>query len=134
MGNDLIAFMSNEPEKWGMNLLVKVLKYSNYELLGRNDDEWNALDTLIRMRRAVADKSPTQKIAQRDASTCFENALQAFGFFTVVGMQEVQALQNGACLYCLCICCFMAQSVYITSCFYLHIYLSLNCMYVHRKK
>lgn len=57
-----MAFMTKTPAEWGMNLLLKVLKYTNFEPLERYDDIWHALDGLIATRGKVFDKVATKRI------------------------------------------------------------------------
>ena len=102
-GIELIAFMDEGPEKWGMNLLTKVLKYSNYMLLEGNEDQRSALDTLIETREKVADKSHTKKIAPTDAKENFQKVSVAFGKLKLRdALREVETLKKSAYFYCLC--------------------------------
>ena len=66
-GEEYEEFSDKEPRDWGMNLLIKVIKYSNFELLERYEDEWDVLDDLIAKRREIVKKGSSKKFPQNDA-------------------------------------------------------------------
>ena len=66
-GEEYEEFSDKEPTDWGVNLLIKVIKYSNFELLERYEDEWDVLDQLIAKREDIVKKSSNRKIPQNDA-------------------------------------------------------------------
>ena len=67
-----IALKGKNPAEWEMNLLLKVIKYTNFEPLERYDDVWCALDDLIATRGEIFAKDTTKKIAAKRMKELFK--------------------------------------------------------------
>jgi len=98
-GRELRVFMREGLENWGMNLLIKVQKYSSFELLERYENEWNALDVLIETRKDVAARDATKRIPQGDADKYFQAVIDALGELGLTdAMEEAENLKSSMCL------------------------------------
>lgn len=94
-GNELATFLRKGPEEWEMNLLLKVIKYSNYELLERYETEWDALDILIDTRAAVFESSGTKRVSDGDKRGYFTRVGEALGNLDLVDeLIEAEDLQS----------------------------------------
>lgn len=104
-GNELATFLRKDPAEWEMNLLLKVIKYSNYELLERYETEWDALDNLIDTRAAVFESFGTKKVSESDKLAHFSRVGEALGNLDLVDeLLEAEDLKssmivNFQCLY-----------------------------------
>lgn len=83
-GVELATFMRKAPAEWEMNLLLKVIKYSNYELLERYETEWNALDELIETRATVFESSDMKKVPPGKKEDIFTRVVDALGKLDLV--------------------------------------------------
>lgn len=83
-GTELATFLRNGPAEWDMNLLLKVIKYSNYELLERYGTEWNALDELIENRATVFECSDAKRVAPGAKDDIFTRVVEALGRLDLV--------------------------------------------------
>lgn len=109
-GAELVAFRSEGPEKWGMNLLIKVLKYSSYELLKRSGKEWNALDSLVQTRQRVTAENSTEGIDQEKADKYFLDVVGAFGDLNILDKHAISVVDElKKSMYYIITCCFMPQ-------------------------
>ena len=84
-GAELVVFRSEGPEKWGMNLLIKVLKYSSFELLTWKGKEWIALGVLLKTRKGVTAQDATGGIDLEEARSCFIRVRDALGELNILG-------------------------------------------------
>ena len=57
-----IIKVTKDPSDWPMNLLLKVIKYSNYDMLPRYRTLWAALNVLIKARRDVLKYKDAQSV------------------------------------------------------------------------
>ena len=71
-GVERITFRSKGPDEWEMNLLLKVIKYSNFEPLERYEAEWSALDRLIETRNQLFERTATKKVPVDRMGAYFE--------------------------------------------------------------
>ena len=95
-GNELATFLRKDPGEWEMNLLLKVIKYSNYELLKRYEKEWNALDILIDTRAAVFECFETQRVSDKDKLAHFARVGGALGDLDLVDeLLKAEDLKSG---------------------------------------
>ena len=78
-GSELMTFMRNGPENWGMNLILKTMKYCNHDLLTRYDTEWKALDSLIDARNTVFRASDDSRITVEAATQAFQKVQTVLG-------------------------------------------------------
>ena len=87
VGSELITFLTNGPDNWGMNLVLKAVKYCNHDLLVHDDTEWKALDSLIATRENVFGAS-NLSITNTDSSQAFQDVQTALGtLYTATNMQ-----------------------------------------------
>lgn len=97
-GTEFVAFRREGPERWGMSLLIKVLKYSSFKLLERYEKEWIALDVFIDMRKNVADRDSARRFPQEDADRYFQATVDALGELELFdAVQEAENLKNSMC-------------------------------------
>lgn len=61
-GMEVVTLGSKDPSKWSMNLLLKVIKYCNHDILERYGTVWEALDVLIKVRKEVLEHKITKKV------------------------------------------------------------------------
>ena len=61
-GIEIVTVNSKDPTQWPTNLLLKVIKYSNHELLVRYEVVWNALNVLVDVRKKVLDHQEAKRI------------------------------------------------------------------------
>ena len=84
-----------DPENWEMNMLLKVIKYSDFDLLERYEEEWSALDDLIEARRIVFGNTAGKKVSPHDADECFRIVSDALGILGQVGeMENVKTIKK----------------------------------------
>ena len=84
-----------DPENWEMNMLLKVIKYSDFDLLERYEEEWSALDDLIEARRIVFGNTAGKKVSPHDADECFRIVGDALGILGQVGeMENVKTIKK----------------------------------------
>ena len=128
-GAELRAFMREGPEKWGMNLLVKVLKYSSFELLERYQKEWMALNVLIDTRKDVTVRDATKRIPPGDSDRYFQAVINALGELDLIdAMEEAENLKSSMCFHQQCY--LFCASVDFTA---LYFFFSLYFPLVHRE-
>lgn len=73
IGIEISHVQTKEPNKWSMNLLVKVLKYCNHDLVDRYGVVWGALDALIRARKTILEYQDTKSVSDTDFQNCISS-------------------------------------------------------------
>lgn len=87
--------VKGEPEKWGMSLLIKILKYSSFDLLEHYEKEWNALDVFTEVRKDVTARDATNRIPQGNADKYFQAIGDVLGELELFdAMQEAENLKS----------------------------------------
>ena len=85
--------VAKDPSEWPMNLLLKVIKYSNYDLVPRYKKVWRALDVLIRTRKEVLSYKETQTVSSDRMSNYFGTICDAIAEFELPKMETVYVEQ-----------------------------------------
>lgn len=92
-GPELVTFITKGPVEWEMNLLLKVIKYCNRELLERYETEWNALDKMIETRAMVFECD--KQVAPEKKNDIFTRVMDALSELNLVDeVVEVEELKT----------------------------------------
>jgi hypothetical protein len=86
--------VTKDPSEWLMNLLLKVIKYSNHDLIPRYKKVWRALDVLIKTRREVLSYKETQTVSTDQMSEYFHTICNAIAEFELPNVENIYAEQE----------------------------------------
>ena len=76
-GFEIVVVDTKAPADWPMNLLLKVIKYSNYDLLKRSGVVWEAVNKLIEVRGGVLEHQDTKKVPLDRMQTYFTSVFDS---------------------------------------------------------
>ena len=90
-GFEIVAVDTKDPSSWPMNLLLKVIKYSNHDPLKRCGGEvWVALNNLIEVRKNVFDHQGSRRVPKDRMDTYFTTVLDSgLSFFDLANMEDI---------------------------------------------
>jgi hypothetical protein len=91
-GMESVDLQMVDPPEWRMNLLVKVIKYCNYDLLERYGKEWTALDRLIEIRAKVLAQMGTRSVS--DGQDQFKLIFSELTKFRLENIRDILAEKN----------------------------------------
>ena len=89
-GFEIVLVDTKDPSSWPMNLLLKVIKYSNHDLLQRYGKVWEALNKLIEVRENVFDHKDLRRVPLDRMETYFTTVFDSgLSFFDLANMEDI---------------------------------------------
>ena len=88
-GFEIALVDTKDPSSWPMNLLLKVIKYSNHDLLQRDGEVWEALNNLIEVRKDVVDHQDSRRVPSDLMEMHFTTVLTGLSKFHLANFQDM---------------------------------------------
>ena len=88
-GFEIVLVDTKDPSSWPMNLLLKVIMYSNHDLLKRYGKVWEALNKLIKVRKNVFDHQDSRRVPSDQMETYFTTVLTGLSKFQLANFDDI---------------------------------------------
>ena len=89
-GFEIVLVDTKDPSSWPMNLLLKVIMYSNHDLLQRDGEVWEALNKFIEVRKNIVDHQDSRRVPLDQMETYFTTVFyRGLSCFDLANMGDI---------------------------------------------
>ena len=91
-GFEIVLVDTKDPSSWPMNLLLKVIKYSDHDPLKWDEEVWEALNILIEVRKNVFEHQDSRRVPSDRMEEYFTTVFdRGLSWFNLAKMEDIYA-------------------------------------------